>query len=142
MPSGPAQPTFPDVPTGFWAYRYVEYAAANSIVGGYPGGNYRPALVVDRGQMAVFIARAVVVPTGETGLDGYTPPADPTFRDAKPDYWAYKYIEYIASRGIVTGYDNGTYRPLVACTRDQMAVFIARAFDLLTTSTAQASWQR
>jgi len=142
VPSGPAQPTFPDVPTGFWAYRYVEYAAANSIVGGYPGGNYRPALVVDRGQMAVFIARAVVVPTGETGLDGYTPPADPTFRDAKPDYWAYKYIEYIASRGIVTGYDNGTYRPLVACTRDQMAVFIARAFDLLTTSTAQASWQR
>ena len=32
--------------------------------------------------------------------------------------------------GVVGGYPDGTYRPAVVCTRDQMAVFVARAFAL------------
>jgi hypothetical protein len=130
VPSGPAQATFPDVPVGHWAYRYVEYVALHSIVTGFGGGNYRPTQVVDRGQMSVFIARAIVTPPGDAGLSDYTPPPVATFRDVRPNHWAYKYIEYLASRGIVHGYGNGTYRPLLVCSRDQMTVFITRAFAL------------
>jgi hypothetical protein len=130
VPAGPAQATFPDVPTDSWAYRYVEYAARNNVVTGFPEGDYRPTLIVDRGQMAVFIARAIVTPTGEEGLADYTPPSHPTFRDIPTSHWAYKHIEYLTARGIVSGYDNDTYRAPLDCTRDQMAVFIARAFEL------------
>jgi hypothetical protein len=45
-------------------------------------------------------------------------------------YWAHKYVEYLASRGVVGGYGDGTYRPDVTCARDQMAVYLARAFAL------------
>jgi hypothetical protein len=46
-------------------------------------------------------------------------------------YWAYKHIEFIAGAGVATGYADGTYRPAGTCTRDQMAVYIARAFGLI-----------
>ena len=131
VPPGPATPHFPDVGTDYWAYKYIEYAYANNIVNGYPNGEYWPELAVDRGQMAAFIARAIVTPTGEAGLTGYTPPATPTFPDVPTDYWTYKHIEYIKSQGIVGGYPDGLYHPGDLCTRDQMAVFVARAFELL-----------
>lgn len=136
LPSGPSQATFPDVPKDHWAYRYIEYVCRNNVATGFPEGNYRPALIVDRGQMAVFIARAIVTPTGEAGLADYVPPGTPSFRDIKPSHWAYKYIEYIAAQQIASGYDNGTYRARLTCTRDQMAVFIARAFHLLPATPA------
>jgi len=129
VPAGPSTATFPDVPASHWAYRYIEYAAANDIVSGYSDG-YRPTVSVDRGQMAVFVARSIVTPPGDEGLEGYTPPATPTFSDVSTSFWAYRYIEYIACRAIATGYDDGTYRPASVCTRDQMAVYVARAFGL------------
>jgi len=131
VPPGPATPHFPDVGTDYWAYKYIEYAYANNIVAGYPGGQYVPEAPVDRGQMAAFIARAIVTPHGEEGLASYTPPETPTFPDVPTDFWTYKHIEYIKSQGIVGGYPDGWYHPGDPCTRDQMAVFVARAFDLL-----------
>jgi len=131
VPTGPAQAAFPDVPTDHWAFKYVEYAVANDVVQGFPEGDYRPALAVDRGQMAAFIARSIVTPHGDSGLTDYTPPEMPTFPDVGTGSWAYKYVEYIAARGITSGYDDGTYRPTVTCTRDQIAVYVSRAFELL-----------
>jgi len=130
VPDGPPTPHFPDVPTDQWAYKYIEFAYANNIVAGYPGGNYEPDLPVDRGQMAAFVARAIVNPTGEAGLAGYDPPATPSFPDVDTGFWTYKHIEYIHGLGIAGGYPDGLYHPEIQCTRDQMAVYVARAFEL------------
>jgi len=132
VPTAPATATFSDVPTDHWAYKYVEYAADQTIVGGYDDDTYRPAVQVTRDQMAVFIARAVVTPTGRPDLPSYTPPETATFSDVATDHWAYKYIEYIAQASVAVsqGYDDGTYRPDVVVTRDQMAVYVQRAFKL------------
>jgi hypothetical protein len=132
VPPGPSTATFSDVPTSHWAYKYVEYAVANSIVGGYWDATYRPTNPVDRGQMAVFIARSIVTPHGDEGLIGYTPPATPTFSDVATDYWAYKYVEYIAqdSVKVTQGYPDHTYRPTQIVSRGEMAVYVQRAFAL------------
>jgi hypothetical protein len=132
VPTGPATATFSDVPTDHWAYRWVEYAVDNDIVQGYDDATYRPALEVDRAQMAVFIARAIVTPTDRPDLPSYIPPETPTFSDVASDHWAYKYIEYIAQDSVAVsqGYGDGTYRPAVIVTRDQMAVYVQRAFSL------------
>jgi len=130
VPTGPATPHFPDVDAAHWAYNYVEYAYANNIVGGYPEGNYRPTEDVDRGQMAAFIARAIVTPHGEAGLASYTPPATPSFPDVAADFWTFKHIEYLKEHLIVGGYPDGWYHPEITCTRDQMAVYVTRAFGL------------
>jgi hypothetical protein len=111
--------------------KYVEYAVAQGVVGGYADGSYQPSTQVDRGQMAVFVARALVAPEGEAGLADYVPSDPRNFPDVPADYWSYKHIEYCVEHGVVNGYDDGTYRPANVVTRDQMAVYIARAFDLL-----------
>ncbi len=126
VPPGPATATFNDVPADHWAFKYVEYCYAHGVVEGYDATTYAPDVVVDRAQMAVYVARAIA------GGDSSVPegPATATFDDVPTDFWAYKYVEYCKANGIVQGYDPVTYAPDVDVTRDQMAVYVARAFQL------------
>jgi hypothetical protein len=55
----PATATFNDVPTSHPFFQYVEALAASGITGGCGGGNYCPNNPVTRGQMAVFLAKAL-----------------------------------------------------------------------------------
>lgn len=55
----PAVATFGDVPTSAPFFQYVEALAASGITGGCGGGNYCPNNPVTRGQMAVFLAKAL-----------------------------------------------------------------------------------
>ena len=125
VPTGPAIPSFQDVPADYWAYKYIEYAKAQGVVQGYWDG-YRPAELVDRGQMAVYISRAVA--GGDAKVP--TPTGSPDFPDVPASFWAYKYVEYCKGQSIVNGYPDGTYHPEYIVTRDQMAVYVARAFAL------------
>ena len=130
VPTAPATAHFPDVSTDFWAYKYVEYTYSRNVVAGYSNGTYGPNDNVDRGQMAVFIARSMASPTGDAGLASYLPPTTPSFPDVATDFWGYKYVEYIKEQKVTGGYGDLKYHPEYAVTRDQMAVFIARAFTL------------
>ncbi len=55
----PGTATFTDVPTSHPFFQYVEALAAAGITGGCGGGNYCPDSSVTRGQMAVFLSRAL-----------------------------------------------------------------------------------
>jgi hypothetical protein len=132
VPAGPSTATFSDVPTDYWAFKYVEYAVTQNVVKGYSDGTYKPTDQVTRDQMSVFIARAIATPSAGADLVNYTPPTTATFPDVPTDFWAYKYVEYIAQPAIAVtkGYPDGDYHPEYICTRDQMAVYVARAFRL------------
>jgi len=133
VPTGPPVATFPDVEAGAWAYRYVEYCAAQRVVGGYPDGRYWPLAEVDRAQMAVFVARAMAPLEERPGLPSYVAPTVPSFPDVLDSgntAWAYREVEYAREHGVVGGYPDGRYHPEVPVTREQMAAFIARAFGL------------
>ncbi len=140
VPAGPAEATFQDVPTDYWAYDQVEYCYAQNVVQGYTATTYAPTVQVTRDQMAVYVARALVAPTGEAALADYVPAAPRNFPDVPntgygddgtDPFWAYKHIEYCVENGVVAGYLDGYYHPEYVVTRDQMAVYVARAFDLL-----------
>jgi hypothetical protein len=119
----------------FWAAAEIETLVGTNIVKGFDEPDatktYRPALVVTRDQMAVFVARGIaggdsLVPTG---------PATATFPDVQPtgdEEWAFKYIEFAVDEGVVQGFPeeggSPTYRPLLPLDRAQMAVFIWRSF--------------
>jgi PKD repeat protein len=132
VPAGPATASFPDVATGYWAFKYIEYARSWMVVEGYPDGSYQPLIALDRGQMAAFLARAIAASAGDPGLTGYLPPEVPTFPDMPTSFWAYRYVEYIAApeRAVTRGYADGKYHPEYLCTRDQIAVFVQRGFRL------------
>ncbi len=128
-PSGET-PRFSDIPSTFWAFKYIQYIADPSldIVSGFPDGTYQPGLVVDRGTMSAYIARSLV-PGGDAFFDSYSPP-NPGFSDISSTDWFYKYVAYLKAHGIVNGYADGRYHPELSVSRDQMAKFVANAFDL------------
>ncbi len=51
------------------------------------------------------------------------------FSDVSHDYWAASEIEYLAEREIVSGYEDGTYRPGMKLKRSQAASMLSRSFD-------------
>ncbi len=55
----PATATFNDVPTNHPYFQYIQALSASGITGGCGNGNYCPDNPVTRGQMAVFLAKAL-----------------------------------------------------------------------------------
>ncbi len=55
----PASPDFTDVPASHPFYQFIEALYASGITGGCGGGKYCPDSPVTRGQMAVFLAKAL-----------------------------------------------------------------------------------
>jgi hypothetical protein len=55
----PGTPTFGDVADSHPFYQFIEALAASGMTGGCGGGNYCPGAPLTRGQMAVFLAKAL-----------------------------------------------------------------------------------
>ena len=116
---------FADVPENYWAAAWIEQLANEGITTGCGGGNFCPEASVTRDQMAIFLLRS------EHG-SAYTPPvaSGTMFADVPSSHWAAKWIEQLANEGITGGCGGGNYCPNVIVTRDQMAVFLVKAFGL------------
>lgn len=109
----PATPSFSDVPNNFWAYGYVETAKAHGVVSGYSDGTFRPVSNITRAQLSKMIVSA-------SAWQVVTPPT-PSFSDVPPSDWAYGYIETAKAHSVITGYSDGTFRPLYPATRAQLS---------------------
>lgn len=51
------------------------------------------------------------------------------FSDVPQDLWARPYIEALATRGILKGYQNGTFKPGGSITREEFAALLQQAFE-------------
>ena len=115
---------FNDVQSNSFGAAFIEELASEGITGGCGGGNYCPNQAVTRTQMAIFLIRAThgvaFVPPSATGI----------FADVPADSFGADYIEQLVTDGITSGCGNGNFCPNVAVGRDQMAVFLVKAFNL------------
>ncbi|HHQ49128.1 MAG TPA: hypothetical protein ENK19_09650 [Acidobacteria bacterium] len=128
----PCQGTFADVicestPNA----NYIEQLYADGVTTGCDPGPpllYCPDDPVTRAQMATFITRAAYGPD-------FVPPAPtgtvyPDVAPGQPGWWAAGYIEFLTSEGVVSGYPDGTYKPIENTRRAQMAKMIVNSFNL------------
>ena len=131
MPDPPSpEPLFADI-AGHWAEPFIQEAYAKGIVAGYPDGTFRPDHVVTRAEFTLMLVRALRL-EGEPGGDA------PAFADRKQiGEWAKQAIDLAARAGIVSGYEDGTFRPGAPVTRVEMAAMIARATGAELTDHAQ-----
>jgi hypothetical protein len=100
-------------------YYDIKWLQSTGITTGCGGGNYCPALSVSREQMASFLARARNLPAASS--DFFT---DDESSPHEAD------INRIAAAGITLGCSPGLYCPKAMVSREQMASFLARAFNL------------
>ena len=115
---------FFDVSDGTFGADYIEQLYNDGVTGGCGNGNYCPDAPVTRAQMAVFLLRSKYT-------SAYTPPpANGDFTDVPLDHLMVAWIEQLAAEGITGGCGAGVYCPDGNVTRDQMAVFLVRTFNL------------
>ena len=97
----------------------IQAIAELGITNGCGPSLYCPTDQVTRQQMASFLVRAL----------GLTPVSSGPFVDLLPNVHAAD-INALAAAGITLGCDTNLFCPLDPVQRDQMASFLARAFDL------------
>ncbi len=125
IPPAASGTVFNDVPANYWVASWIEELAADGITSGCGNGNYCPDDNVSRAQMAVFLLKS------EHGSD-YIPPAatGTVFDDVSSGHWAASWIEQLVNENITSGCGGNNYCPDANVTRDQMAVFLVKTFNL------------
>lgn len=116
---------FDDVPCSNPFAAWIEELVERGVTSGCGGGDYCPGGRVTRAQMAVFLLRTLEG-------SGYQPPACTTapFNDVPAGNPFCRWIRELVNRGVTSGCGGGNYCPGEATTRGQMAIFLARTFDL------------
>jgi hypothetical protein len=104
----PAFAEFPDVTDAHENDEAVAYVEEHGIVSGYPDGNFRPDITINRAEFLKIVTGAVF--TKEV-IDGCIKGAMPVFPDVPADAWFAKYVCTGKVYGIIQGYPDGTFHP-------------------------------
>lgn len=106
---------FFDVPPTYGFHEHIESLANDGIVSGYENGFFNPNQDVSRAQMAKFIRRAYAF--NEDTHCG-------AFPDVPETHTFYTDATTLKCRGIISGYEDGTFRPDERVLRGQSMKFI------------------
>mgnify|MGYP003290244336 CR=1 FL=1 len=101
--------------------RDIIQAANRMIVEGYTDGTFGPDKSITRAEFATMIVRAL----------GLLPMGDMAFTDVPKDAWYYETVNAAAAWGIVYGIGNGLYAPERLITRQEAAVMLVRASEVV-----------
>ena len=112
--------TFTDAQSG-WYKAAVDFAQASGLMNGMTATEFAPNVTTTRAMVAQVLYRLAGSPTV---LHIAAIP------DADPDAWYYNAMLWASCTGIMQGYEDGTYRPNRAITRQEMATILLRMADV------------
>ncbi len=98
----PSTPSCCDVPTGHWAYRYIETAKAAGVMTGYPNGYFNPDGVITRAEFMNIMVSALNLVNNTNGSG---------FSDVPVIHWAYSKIMTGKNNGLAQGDIDNTFKP-------------------------------
>lgn len=111
---------FTDV-TEHWAEEAVNDMGSRKIVNGVRQGLYEPDRAVTRAEFAAMLTRGLgLAPVG----------GDSPFTDMTPEGWKHEAAATAYEYGLVSGYEDGSFRPGERITREQAMVMIAGAMNI------------
>ncbi len=108
---------------GHWAEGYMLSAIYRRLFEGYPDGTYRPSEPVTRQEMAALIEKTLHLP--ET-IDFN----QKLFTDVNPQSWSNRAIITLAVYNVVSGYTDGSFRPLDTVLRAEAVSMIDKIAEL------------
>ena len=113
---------FLDVTEDMWHYNDVMYVYDNSLMKGTEQFLFSPDMAITRGMVVTVLYRL----QGAPDADALEMPFDDVYED---DYY-YDSIKWGAEYGVILGFGDGTYRPDIIITREQMAAIFYRYAEL------------
>ncbi|HDR7963581.1 TPA: S-layer homology domain-containing protein, partial [Bacillus wiedmannii] len=112
---------FKDVPKGHWSEKAINHLAKEKLFVGYGNGEFGFGDNITRGQVAVLIQKYLKLERNLEEKIKYIDTKGNAYEGA---------IESVAQAGIMTGYDNGQFRPDGVLTRYEMSVVLQKVFQL------------
>lgn len=112
---------FRDVPPGAWYAPAVERVCAAGLMNGAGAGTFSPGSAVTRGQTAAILYRLA----GEPAVYGSS------FSDVPASAYYARAVAWASRRGVVEGFADGTFRPDLPVSRQQLAAFLWRYAKLV-----------
>lgn len=114
---------FQDIPPSHWAKGFIESLAEAGVTTGYGDGSFGPADTVTRAQMATFLVRAAGL-ADEARARQF---ATTTYQDdAQIPNWARGAVHVAQTYGLMTGFEDRTFRPMTPITRAEGSVALFR----------------
>lgn len=107
---------FLDVNRGDWFYEAVAYVYREGLMSGTSGTAFSPNAATTRGMIVTILHR----------LEGAPAAAAAAFDDVADGQYYTKAVAWAAANGIVEGYGDGSFRPSVPITREQLAAILYR----------------
>ncbi len=108
---------FTDLNPEYWYHEGVDFMLNNGFMNGMGEGLFLPNASLNRAMVATVLYRIA----GEPEVEGTT-----EFTDVPENAWYTKAVIWAQSKGIVTGYTDGTFQPNKSITRQEMALMLAR----------------
>lgn len=113
----PAALPFTDVKSGNWFYDAVKYAYEQGLMTGTSATTFAPNGTMNRAMIVTVLYRLEKSPA-VTGASKFT--------DVPAGQWYSDAVAWAAANKIVNGYDETTFGPMNAVTREQMAAILFR----------------
>ena len=104
---------FIDIAANAWYKDAVQYAYDNGLMTGVSANEFAPEQTTTRAMIVSILAR----------LEGVTSAEAAGFTDVT-DEWYATAVNWAANVGVVNGYEDGTFRPNTAITREQLAAIL------------------
>lgn len=101
----PAKKPFPDVPADSWSAPYIAKAKDLGFVKGYSDGKFKPKGLMSRAELAACLVQ--IAQRQGLNANGKTIP----FTDVEKGKWYAGHVDQAAKYGLITGYDDLTFRP-------------------------------
>jgi len=94
-----------------------------TYVQGYPDGTIRPDGSITRAEISTIFWRLLKSPDKNNPISG-------TFSDMNDSDWYAQSVNYLASLGIIKGYEDGSFKPNQSITRAEFSALVSRFDDL------------
>lgn len=107
---------FLDVPEGHWSRSAVDYVYRAGLMNGTSATTFSPSATTTRGMIVTILHR----------MEGSPAAGFSAFSDVTSDAYYSAAVAWAAANGIVKGYEDGSFRPNDAITREQMAAILFR----------------
>lgn len=111
--------TFSDVSADAWYANAVNFVKDKEYISGYENNTFKPENSITRAEFAVLIGKYI-------GIMPITP-FHSEFSDVRLNFWASRYINAMLSKSLISGYEDGTFKPDSTITRAEAVTMINKA---------------
>ncbi|MCY9660988.1 cadherin-like beta sandwich domain-containing protein [Paenibacillus chondroitinus] len=106
---------------GHWAEKTIDIFVKLHVIEGYDDGAFKPNGNITRAEFAMILSRVFDINGGDN--------TSTVLKDVG-SHWAQGAIERFVKAGVISGYEDGTFKPDKTITREEMVVMLSRIINL------------